>query len=97
MDQVTLLAKHMRGKGIEGCPLLVVEVEVGAGHFRGPLAETDFVRELAYHGAVGLTDFAEPQTSPRDVPVNDLLSAHNAFGEAGQQKPPLALDDCVLQ
>jgi hypothetical protein len=55
------------------------------------------VRELAHDSAVVLTNFAETQTRPQHVPVNDLLGADNAFGKTGQQEPPLALDNGVLQ
>lgn len=97
MQHVPLLPENLGGQSTKNCQLLIVQIEVCACDFSGSLTEANLVPQLANDGGIVLAYFAQPQSSPRHLPIDDLLRAYNAVGGARKQEPTLALDNRVLQ
>ena len=58
MQHMPLLSENLGGQGTKNSPLLIVQIEVRASDFSGPLTEANLVPKLMNHGAVALPDFA---------------------------------------
>jgi len=97
MNQVPPLAEYPGRQCGEERPLLVIEVEVRAGHFARAFADAHLVPELANHAPVACSDFAQAEARAHHVPIKDLARTRHALRKPSKTIATLSLHHCVLQ
>ena len=95
--QVTALAERAGRQRRQDRPLLLVQVEVGAGDLLGSGAEPYFVSQLVDNDTVGLAHLAQAEPRADHVAIDDVPGRAHAAWQACQQVAAFALYYCVLQ